>query len=184
MEQETNQTQCECIKKEDIYKSLELTNTWIANMDAKISFALALIGVLIGMVFKEGLPSVFQKFKELSEISQLHSWDVLTIIIVGLLYLVSFSSLICFICAIIARIKTAENTSSLFFFASINRMGLNDYKARLSRITEKEMIEDLKEQVFINSKICTQKTQLYNIGMKLLVATVVLWFFCTAFGLI
>lgn len=34
--------------REDAYKTLEIINGWIGNMDAKISFAIAFVGVLIG----------------------------------------------------------------------------------------------------------------------------------------
>lgn len=36
-------------KKDDAYQILSMINTWIGNIDTKISFALALAGVLIGL---------------------------------------------------------------------------------------------------------------------------------------
>lgn len=185
MEEDINQAQCECgLKKDDVYQSLDLINTWIANIDTKISFALALVGILIGMVFKENSPCIFQSIKEVLNMSPLDSSKILAAILVGLLYLTSFSSLICFIWAIIARVKNSNKVESIFFFASISKMELQNYKNKSSKITEKEIIEDLKEQVFINSKICVQKIKLYNVGMKFLIATVILWFLSIVFGFI
>lgn len=46
-------------EKEDAYRSLEMVNTWISNLDTKVSFALALVGVLTGVIFSEGLPNAF-----------------------------------------------------------------------------------------------------------------------------
>ena len=37
--------------KEDAYKTLEIINSWICNIDTKVSFSLALIGVLITLIF-------------------------------------------------------------------------------------------------------------------------------------
>ena len=37
-------------RKDDAYQTLTLINTWIGNIDTKISFALALAGVLIGVI--------------------------------------------------------------------------------------------------------------------------------------
>ena len=52
MEQNSNQQQENIVfKKEDAFQTLSMINTWIGNIDTKISFALALAGVLIGMIF-------------------------------------------------------------------------------------------------------------------------------------
>ena len=51
MEQNSNQQQENIVfKKEDAFQTLSMINTWIGNIDTKISFALALAGVLIGMI--------------------------------------------------------------------------------------------------------------------------------------
>lgn len=50
MAQNDNQQQeNRAFKKEDAYETLGIINTWIGNMDTKVSFALALAGVLIGV---------------------------------------------------------------------------------------------------------------------------------------
>ena len=52
MENNNNLTQeNRAFKKEDAYETLGIINTWIGNMDTKVSFALALAGVLIGVIF-------------------------------------------------------------------------------------------------------------------------------------
>ena len=54
MENDNNQTQeNRAFKKEDAYETLGIINTWIGNMDTKVSFALALAGVLIGVIFEK-----------------------------------------------------------------------------------------------------------------------------------
>lgn len=53
MAQNDNQQQeNRAFKKEDAYETLGIINTWIGNMDTKVSFALALAGVLIGVIFE------------------------------------------------------------------------------------------------------------------------------------
>ena len=47
--------------REDAYKTLEIINGWIGNMDAKISFALAFVGILVGYIFSNGMPQIFGK---------------------------------------------------------------------------------------------------------------------------
>lgn len=49
MAQNNNQQQqntSSAFEKEDAYRSLEMVNTWINNLDTKVSFALALVGAL------------------------------------------------------------------------------------------------------------------------------------------
>ena len=86
--------------------------------------------------------------------------------------------------AIIARVKNPNDSSSLFFFGTIVKMELQNYKDQANGVTEQELIEDLEEQIHTNSKICNQKVKYYNIGMNFLLSTVVLWFVCTVFRLI
>ena len=82
--------------KEDAYQALSLINTWVSNIDTKTSFALALVGVLIGMIFSDGIPNAFQKIAEVSKLAELNGGEILAAILVVLLYLVSFLSAFCF----------------------------------------------------------------------------------------
>jgi len=171
-------------KKDDAFQTLTLINTWTGNIDTKISFALALVGVLISIVFSNGLPNAFQRITQVSKLEELNSGEILAAILVGLLYFASFLSMVCFMWAIIARLKNPTNASSMFFFGSIEKMDLQDYRDKMNQITESELIEDLEEQIHTNSKICNQKAKWYNKGIKFLLATIVLWFICMTFRLI
>ncbi len=171
-------------KKEDAYQSLGMINTWINNIDAKISFALALAGVLIGIIFSAGLPNAWQKVSKVSKLPELNGGEIIAAILVFLLYIVSFLTILCFMLAIIARVKNLDNAPSVFFFGSIGKMKLQDYEDKVSKITDQQIIEDLVEQIHMNSKICSKKAQWYNLGVKFLVATILLWFICMTFRLI
>lgn len=171
-------------KKDDAFQTLTLINTWTGNIDTKISFALALVGVLIGMIFSNGLPNVFQKITQVSKLAELNGGEILAAILVGLLYFASFLSIVCFMWAIIARLKNPTNASSVFYFGSIEKMELQEYRDKMNQITERELIEDLEEQIHTNSKICNQKAKWYNRGIKFLLVTIVLWFICMTFRLI
>lgn len=174
----------QAFKKDDAFQTLTLINTWIGNIDTKISFALALAGVLIGMIFSNGLPNAFQRVTEVSKLAELNGGEILAAILVSLLYFTSFMSIVCFMWAIIARVKNPNNISSVFFFGTIGKMKLQDYRDKMNQIAESELIKDLEEQIHTNSKICNQKSNWYNKGIKLLLATIVLWFICMTFRLI
>ena len=171
------------IKKEDAYQILSIINTWISNLDSKISFALAFTGVLISMIFSGGFPNAFRRISEVSKLSELNGGEVIAALLVVVLYSVSILSISCFIWAIMARTKNTNNVYSIFFFGSIGNMELQNYKYKLSHMTEKELIDDLQEQIHTNSQICNQKSKWYNYGMKLLLIMLVFWFICTVFGM-
>lgn len=103
---------------------------------------------------------------------------------VALLYLSSFISILCFMLSIIARVKNLNNASSAFFFGSIGNMTLENYKNAVKDMDEKEIVDDLEEQIHTNSKICSLKAKWYNKGIKFLLVTVILWFVCMIFQLI
>lgn len=171
-------------KKDDAYQTLSMINTWIGNIDTKISFALALAGVLIGMIFSGGLPNAFQRITQVSKLSELNGGEIFAVLLVGLLYCASFLSIVSFMWAIIARVKNLNTASSLFFFGSIGAMELQNYRDKANQITEQDLIDDLEEQIHTNSRICNQKAKWYNNGIKFLLITIILWFICMAFRMI
>ena len=95
MENNNNLTQeNRAFKKGDAYETLGIINTWIGNMDTKVSFALALAGVLIGVIFEKGMPSAFERITEVSKLAELSGGEIIAAILVALLYLSSFISMI------------------------------------------------------------------------------------------
>jgi len=170
--------------KDDAYRTLELVNTWISNMDTKVSFALALIGVLVGIIFSAGLPNAFSRVKEVSQVSDINGGDIIAVIMVCTLYIISFISILYFMLAIKARVKNLNNAPSIFFFDSIGKMEVQDYMDKVKSMSEEDIIKDLEEQIHTNSRICSKKADYYNKGVRFLVATIILWFVCMTFRLI
>ena len=118
MENNNNLTQeNRAFKKGDAYETLGIINTWIGNMDTKVSFALALAGVLIGVIFEKGMPSAFERITEVSKLAELSGGEIIAAILVALLYLSSFISILCFMLSIIARVKNLNNVPSIFSLA-------------------------------------------------------------------
>lgn len=89
----------------------------VGNMDTKVSFALALAGVLIGVIFEKGMPSAFERITEVSKLAELSGGEIIAAILVALLYLSSFISILCFMLSIIARVKNLNNAPSIFSLA-------------------------------------------------------------------
>ena len=158
-------------EKEDAYKTLEIVNSWISNVDAKISYGLTFISVLMGFIFVQGLPNAFDKVTDI-KVSQINFIQGIGIVLVIGLYFSSFASIICFMRGIKAKVNNDNNSNSFFFFGTIAGMDLEAYRTNLC------------EQIHTNSKICSKKIKSYNTGLKCLFATVILWFVCMVFRLI
>ena len=163
--------------REDAYKTLEIINGWIGNMDAKISFSLAFVGILVGYIFSNGMPKIFGKIANVNKLSELSGVEIFAAVIVVLLYVISFAS-------VLARIKNSNGVESVFFFGTIGNMKLEKYKEKIDNLADKEIITDLAEQIHTNSRICTKKAKWYNHGMRLLIFTVFLWFVCMTFRML
>lgn len=170
--------------KDDAYQALKLINEWIRNIDAKVSFALTLTGILIGIVFNKGKPIVFQKIFDITSSDGLQYIDIFAAIITGLLYFFCFASVFSFMFAICAHKKNLNGVSSIFFFSHIRENSLDTYKNKLYSAKESDIVNDLIEQIHTNSLICDKKTKSYNMGIVFLLLTFVLWFVCMFFGFI
>lgn len=185
MEHDNNQMRKNrAFKREDAYETLGIINTWIGNMDTKVSLALALAGVLVGVIFEKGMPNAFERIIEVSKLAELSGGEIIAAILVVLLFLSGFISILCFMLSIITRVKNFNNAPSIFFFGSIGNMTLENYKRELRNMGEEEIIDDLEEQIHTNSRICNLKAKWYNKGTRFLLVTVVLWFVCMIFQLI
>lgn len=184
LKEDDQQHQNKAFDKEDAYETLGIINTWIGNIDTKVSFSLALSGALIGVIFDKGMPRIFRRIAEVSNLKVLSGGDLIGAILVILLYLLSFISILCFMLSIIARVNNPSNAPSVFFFGSIGNMTLANYKSSLKDMEEQDIIDDLEEQIHTNSMLCSLKAKWYNNGMKYLLLAVVLWFICMIFQLI
>ena len=147
--------------KEDVYRTLDMINNWINNIDTKVSFALALAGILMGFIFNMTLSD---------------NEGTMVLVLTLLLYIANFGALLYFVLAITARVDNPNNAQSIFFFGSISTFKLVDYIEKTNNITEQEILEDLKEQVHTNSLICNKKVKHFIRGIKFLVATIFLLF--------
>ena len=161
-------------EKEDSYKLLELTNSWIGNMDTKASFLLAYLALVNGFVVSNGVPSIFSELPSIPTGVDIWLKKILAIA----LYLTLVSSLFLLLGTLTARLKGNKKKTSLLFFGEIASMSLNDYKAKILNRTEEELIKDVLEQIHTNSLICTKKSRYYNVGVRVTFIATVLYVVC------
>ena len=171
-----------CYTKDDAFQTLQSTQSWISAMDAKASYAITLVGVLIGFMLSsdDHTPDVASFFEKASQ--RLHDgifdWSI---VILVLLYAISFCTIICFLQVLFARTKNKSQRKSNFFFGTIAERDLGSFISSVKGQSESKILDDLLEQIHVNSKICIRKSKWYNWGNRFLIATVVLWFLVAVF---
>ena len=172
--------------KEDAYKALELTNSWIGNVDTKASLGLAFIVALLAIIFYNAgtMPVAFQNLSAAIKEKTVSCCTIMGTLLVAILYLTCLVSIIMFFLAIRGRIKTNATKKSMFFFGTIATLPLNDFKSQTMDMNDKGLTKDILEQVHINSRICTAKFKFYNKGLWLLLSSTVLFFACMVLNLI
>lgn len=178
--------------KEDSYRKLEIINFWIANIDNKISFILAFVGIFIGFIISKGTPNAFKNISNIAikDILTLNFGQIFSILLLIAMYLTSISCLILLLLALKGRVNSKIyrehklKTFSLLFFGSIANMNYSSYKEKCEKESEGELINDINSQIYINSKICDYKFKLYNCSIKLLISSFIIFCICELFNII
>ena len=190
--QNDEQTPTETMEKEtsELQFTLESVNSWLNNCDQKAGILLTVVGVAITVIltsdFMKYLRSyIFAPFMQFcSENSDLSfSWSRFTVfVLLTIAVALLVTSCIYLFRAISANIDYGkmyqENPSlvktSYIFFGTISQMKYDDFKKG-----GVEFEEDLKSQIYVNSRIATRKFKNYNEGLfwfKLLLLDAVMLF--------
>lgn len=161
--------------RDDAYKSLENINSWINNCDTKTSIILALFGVILTMLLTN---SIF--INQLLNILHLAIKGINFSNILYLFFIVG--SIVSFLVGAYKLIQvlspkinfreyknrvTVED--SIYYFGKISCYGsFNDYRDAIKSKNDKEVVDDLISQIYINSIICQNKFVNFKGGLKLI----------------
>ncbi len=162
--------------KEDAYQTLTMINSWISNIDTKISFALAFVGILIGTIFSSGIPKSLQPIFNTKKLSDIKFGQYFAAAVIIILLLMCLAVIINLLLGMKARVKEKAENDSIIYFGAISKKSLGEYQSIIGKINETEMLDDLTEQIYINSKICTKKANFYNNALIYLIISVLVWF--------
>lgn len=181
--------------KDDLQFTLECVNSWLNNCDQKAGILLTVVGVAITVImtsdFLKYLRSyIFAPFMAycLGNSDLSFSWSRFTVF--GLLVIAMTILITCCIYlfrAIRANLgdeKTYKENPNLvktsyIYYGSISQMKYDDFTKGGVKFEE-----DLKSQIYLNSKIATEKFKNYNEGLfwfKLLLLDVVMLFVAVMF---
>lgn len=163
--------------KDELQFTLESVNFWLNNCDQKAGMLLAVIGVAITILFtgdfvkfiREYIFTPFVNFCE-GQGEHLFSWGRF---VVFFLLVVAAAMLVMSCCYLFKAIGANidykkmydENPGltkkSYIFFGTISGMKYEDFKK-----DEVDYLEDLKSQIYVNSKIAINKFKNYNEGLS------------------
>jgi hypothetical protein len=166
-------------ERSKLEKTLDRINFWIQNVDSKISFLLALSGVILGFVFtSDSIDKAITSYIEDIDISWSAAFAMINLLIfIVAIYYVG-KGVWQFLSSLKGRIKPSvyqeeglDTNSSIFFATIASSRNYQEYKRRFREADEEN---DLLSQIYINSKIVTKKFNLYNGGVKSLTIGIVL----------
>ena len=140
--------------KEDAKQNLNNIQDWIKAADTKFSILLGVVAVLFGLttVIFKSLPYIAN-----NEFSA----TVFFVALFTVLYILSTVTtlLICLI-GLFSRLK--PNQDSCLYFGCIANKNLSVFKQSILSQTEEEKLDDLLNQIHINSIIANKKMKLFN----------------------
>lgn len=142
------------IDMEDIRKNLEIVHHWISLADNKASFLLAIATLFLsGSIVK--LPNIEIFIKYLFFCNNIFLTSAIFFLLITHItsIIITFIKLIKIIKP---KIESGKN-SSLIYFSDISNMSLEEYKKKIKKCSNKEMKDNLINQIYINSKIAKKK---------------------------
>lgn len=162
---------------DDKYKNLDRVINWVSNCDNKVSYLLALQGIILAIIFTSNYTtciiktfsynfslvdyvrsSIFRFFEGVC----LYSFIIFNILSLYNAYLTLQARLNPTIYK-----ENGLNTNSVLFFDSIANRKFNDFvNDQQSTSTNNQLYNDIDSQVFIISKICQLKFKHYNLALK------------------
>lgn len=157
---------------------------FIGNCDNKSSIVLSLVGIIVAIVFSDDRVA---KYIAVSKtVFQFRHWFDCLFFIGGVAALLSlFAGIFHLIWSLKAKVQTipAQADSVLYFGAIAKNSTFDAYKKKVIAIDNEDLVNDYIKQIYINSRICSNKYQNYNRGLILSVIGVFLIILLTVAGM-
>lgn len=152
--------------KEEAFKVLDIVNESIKHTDNKSAILVGLITLLIGLTTK-----VFEAVNIISNWNNKVLCGFLLFLFIlyccAVALSIIFSSLV-----FVSRYKAEKylkhknlKGNSMLFFADIDKMGYKGFKEKSSSLSDEEFINEINEQIIINSAISKRKAFYFNIAL-------------------
>ena len=168
-------------------QTLERNIGFVTNCDNKTSIVLAIIGVFFTIILtNDGLKAIYGIINACMEKKTFCC--IMYLFVLGGTILIMLLGIYNLCGVLIARTsEKAEGVTignSRIFFTGISKHGnCQAYKKRFYKMSEKELLDELIAQIYINSYIACLKYKKYNLGFKLTTVGFVLFVFVLLIGL-
>lgn len=158
------------MNKDEKYQNLERVNSWINNVDTKISYMLAFIGIIATIIFtNDNIIKTIKVYIDnilnftIKDIKNLIS--LLLLVLTGVMIIYISKSIYYLLKASVATIKggiKSQDDSILFFGSIAKNQNFEEFKKKIKNSDEKKIEEDIIMQIYNNSIICNKKFENYN----------------------
>lgn len=167
-------------KIENSFTKLDNINSWINNCDSKSSYILTFFGVVVTIIFTSDIGKEMIDTLEFSSSNNLtknsfknfiHFFLFISFLISALvtLYYIYFTLKAKIDSSIYAQDDLV--TSSNIFFGTVSGKNFKDFNNETKAETETNLLNDINSQIFINSNIANAKFQNYNLSLKFMLLT-------------
>lgn len=158
-------------EREDLLQQLDRHLDWIKSCDTKASIVLAAIGIFL---------TIFASDNSINMLNLVFSEALQNLNFSNILFLLFFMLSLCIfvygtyslIRVLVPRLSNEVQayggtySDSLYFFEAISKNTFSEFKEKISKRIERDEINDIMSQIYINAKISTEKYRLYNKGIK------------------
>lgn len=158
-------------------KTLDRINEWINNSDNKAISVLGFSGVIFTIFFTTNAiyPLIKLFTMALENTAFLEMMYLIILVISVFCALIILLGIYHLILSIFAHVNINEFdeegiiTNSLIFFGSISKLDFDKFKHRFNELNSNNIQEELISQIYINSKIASNKFRHYNKGLRNLI---------------
>lgn len=138
---------------EDARYTLDRTTELLNNCDSKTSIALGFIGVVIGLLITN---SLFEKAISII-MNNIHLLKFkVYICLMTILVVIFLLGIFMLFSVLFAKFQKSKYDSKIFFTDIANNESIEKFKKKVLNQNEKDLIDDLINQIYINADICTK----------------------------
>jgi len=162
-------------------KNLERVDKWIANCDTKSSIMLTILCVFLGLtsnIFKI-ISIIFDYFSNWQ--TNLISENLYAIFLI-VIFIIFVANVILSFTYLVKSLTASINNNyqSFLHFYSINKnfKDIKSFNSEWEKLTDKKLLEQINEQVYTNSKICSNKFLFYKKSILWIVLSFIFGIIC------
>lgn len=161
-----NKKEKNVIKIEELNAILDRTIGFVENCDTKASIMLALFGVLLTVICTSNVTdSIIEIIDNVA--TDISGGDYVYIFssIIAMIFVAA--SVVELVLVLTAKIDRSGLDSPIYFKDISENVNCHIYGSKIKMLSEDAYIDDIINQIYVNSQICSKKYERYNLTIKL-----------------